>query len=466
MAGYQQTIKGTVSVSGIGLHTGVETTATFKPAEVDEGIRFVRTDLEGAAPIPADIDHVSDISRGTTLEVDGNKVHTVEHILAAASGLGIDNLLVELTAKEPPVMDGSAKPFVDVLLEVGLMQQQAPRRTLVVDRPISYADPKNGIDLHVVPAEDFRITFMMDYGHLNRLATQMMTVYSLNEDFETRIAPARTFCMLSEVLDLADRNLGRGGSLDNAVIFVDKMPNADEIERIKKVYGIVGEIEPGENGILKGQELRFENEAVRHKVLDLIGDLALLGVPLQGHVVATRSGHPSNIELVKKLRQAYGHRMPSRDGRDGATATTFNIQEIIEALPHRYPFLLIDRVLEVEPGVRVRAIKNVTINEPHFQGHFPGQPIMPGVLILEAMAQAGGFLILNQELNPATKLVFFSAIDKARFRRPVTPGDQLLLEVELVRMKLGTARLKGRATVDGKLAAEAELMATIVDREN
>lgn len=465
MAGYQQTIQSEVAVSGIGLHTGLESTATFRPAGIDTGIRFIRADLDGAPLIPADIEHVADISRGTTLELNDVRVHTVEHILAAAAGLGIDNLEVALSAKEPPVLDGSALPFVEKLLQAGLEQQQAPRRTLVVDKTVSFADPANGIDLHVLPADDFSITFMMDYGHLNQLATQFMSVYSLHEDFVERIAPARTFCLLSEVLELADMGLAKGGSLENAVVFVDRIPSDAELARIREIYNISGAVEGGENGILKGQVLRFENEAVRHKVLDLIGDLALLGRPIQGHIVATRSGHRSNVELVRKLRKAYASRFKSTNGQLQTLKSTFDIKDILDALPHRYPFLMVDRILDVEPGKKVRALKNVSMNEPHFQGHFPGQPVMPGVLILEAMAQAGGFLMLNNEVNPATKLVYFSAIDKARFRRPVVPGDHLILEVELLRVRLNTCRMAGRAYVDGELAAEAELMATIVDRE-
>ncbi|MCH7574551.1 MAG: bifunctional UDP-3-O-[3-hydroxymyristoyl] N-acetylglucosamine deacetylase/3-hydroxyacyl-ACP dehydratase [Candidatus Marinimicrobia bacterium] len=465
MAGFQQTIAEIASISGTGLHTGVDCVATFRPAETDQGIRFTRADLPDSPEIPADIEHVADISRGTTLEVDGVRVHTVEHILAAAAGLGIDNLIVELSEKEPPVMDGSARPFVEVLLKAGIVRQNAPRRTLVVDQTVSFADPDAGIDLHVLPADDFRITFMMDYGHLNQLATQFMSVYAMHEDFVERIAPARTFCLLSEVLELYEQGLAKGGSLENAVVFVDQEPTAEEMLKMRKIYNITGDISPGENGILKGQELRFENEAVRHKVLDLIGDLALLGMPIQGHVVATRSGHKSNIELVRKLRKVYGKRFKSQNGQAANAGPTFDIKSILDALPHRYPMLLIDRVLEVDPGKRVRALKNVSINEPHFQGHFPGQPVMPGVLILEAMAQAGGFLLLNEQINPATKLVYFSAIDKARFRQAVRPGDQLILEVELLRIRLSTAKMAGRAFVDGKLVAEAELMATIVDRE-
>ena len=465
MAGYQRTIKKKVSITGIGLHTGLDCTATFKPADVNRGIRFARTDLENFPLILADIDHVVDISRGTTIAQDGNQVHTVEHILAAASGLGIDNLLVELSAKEPPVMDGSAKPFADALLQAGLVEQSAERKVLVIDKTVSYSNPGKNIDMHVLPSEAFRITFMMDYHHLTRNGTQTMSVYSMDEDFVKRIAPARTFCLFSEVEHLKEQGLARGGSLGNALVFLDRPIEPGEIDHLKQLFNIEGEVAPGDDGILKGQTLRFKNEAVRHKILDLIGDLALLGMPIQGHVVATRSGHAANVELVKRLKQVYGKRMQQKRVQSASPKLKFDIRAITDILPHRYPFLMVDRVLDVEPGKRVRAVKNVTINEELFQGHFPGRPILPGVLILEAMAQAGGFLLLNTVPNPNTKLIYFTAIDKARFRRPVTPGDQLILEVELLRLRLNTCKIAGKAFVDGELVAEAEMMAMIADRE-
>ena len=466
MAGFQRTIHSDISISGIGLHTGLACTATFKPAKVNSGIRFLRTDLEGAKPIPAVIDHVVDISRGTTLALNGNEVQTVEHILAAVSGLGIDNLIIDLTAKEPPIMDGSAKPFVDVLLEAGLKEQSAKKEVLVIDQPVSYSDPANHIDMHVLPSDSFRITFMMDYPHLSHLGTQFMSVYSMEEDFVERIAPARTFCLLSEVVQLKEQGLAKGGSIDNAVVFVDQPLDAEETARLKKLFNIDGELMAGEDGILKGQQLRFKNEAVRHKITDLIGDLSLLGIPIKGHVVATRSGHASNVALVRRLKQVYGKRIKQKQVQRARSKVKFDTRAILSLLPHRYPLLLIDRVLDVEPAKFVRALKNVTINEEFFQGHFPDQPVMPGVLILESMAQAGGFLLLNTVPNPETKLVYFSAVNKARFRQAVTPGDQIILEVELLQLRLSTCKLGCKAFVDGELVAEAELMATIVDRED
>lgn len=465
MAGFQRTIKKSVSVAGVGLHTGVECTATFKPADVNTGILFLRTDIDGSRPIPATIDHVVDISRGTTLGLDDIQIHTIEHLLAAVSGLGIDNLLVELTAKEPPILDGSAKPFVDALYEAGIEEQNANKEILVIDQPVSYADPANDIDMHVLPSDTFRITFTMDYRHLSRLGTQYMSVYSMEEDFVERIAPARTFCLLSEVKALLDRGLAKGGSLENAVVFVDKTLPPDEITKLRKAFSFEGELEPGEDGLLKGQTLRFENEAVRHKVADLIGDLALLGMPIRGHVIATRSGHASNVEFVRRLQKIYAKRISQKKAHVEAAKAKFDIAAIVDILPHRYPMLLIDRILDVEPGKRVRALKNITTNEPYFQGHFPGQPVMPGVLILEAMAQAGGFLLLNTVPNPETKLIYLSAIDKTRFRRAVVPGDQVILEIEVLKLRMFTCKLGCKAYVDGKVATEAELMATVVDRE-
>ncbi|MEE9465090.1 MAG: bifunctional UDP-3-O-[3-hydroxymyristoyl] N-acetylglucosamine deacetylase/3-hydroxyacyl-ACP dehydratase [Candidatus Neomarinimicrobiota bacterium] len=465
MAGFQHSIKKEVSITGVGLHTGLDCTATFKPADVNTGIRFVRTELEDFPPVLANIDHVVDISRGTTIAQNDHQVHTVEHILAAVSGLGIDNLLIKLSAKEPPVMDGSAKPFVEVLLQAGLVEQSAERKVLVIDKTVSYSDPGKSIDMHVLPSEAFRITFMMDYHHLTRDGTQTMSVYSMEEDFVKRIAPARTFCLFSEVEQLKDQDLAKGGSLENALVFVDRPIAPGEIEHLKRIFNIKGEVAPGDDGILKGQKLRFENEAVRHKILDLIGDLALLGMPIQGHVVATRSGHASNVELVKRLKQVYGKRLQRKRVQSASPKIKFDVRAISDILPHRYPFLLVDRILDVEPGKRIRAVKNVTINEEVFQGHFPGRPILPGVLILEALAQAGGFMLLNTVPDPNTKLIYFTAIDKARFRRPVIPGDQLILEVELLKLRLNSCKLAGKALVDGELAAEAEMMAMIADRE-
>ncbi len=301
---YQRTISSPGSCTGVGLHTGIESTIIFKPAPVNYGVHFIRQDVESCPEILADIDHVVDISRGTTIEQNGVKIFTVEHALAAVSGLRIDNVLIELTAKEPPVMDGSSKDFVEVLLKSNIVEQDQPRKVLEISEPVSYSDPKKGVDIHVVPSDRFRVTFMIDYK-LPSLGSQYTAVYNMQEDFAREVAPARTFCFLSEIEELREIGLIQGGALDNAVVIVDKEINDNEVNRLKSLFGIKEEIIMGANGILNGKRLRYKNEPVRHKTLDLIGDMALLGVPIKGHVTAARSGHASNVEFVKMIRTIY-----------------------------------------------------------------------------------------------------------------------------------------------------------------
>ena len=300
----QQTISRSSSCKGIGLHTGVESTITFKPAPEDYGIRFVRTDIKNCPEIKADIDHVVDISRGTTIEKKKVKINTVEHALAAVSGLRIDNVLIELTSKEPPVMDGSAKDFVEALLTSGIINQEHDRNVLEIRRAVNYTDPYRDIDIHVIPSDRFRVTFMVEYP-LPSLGTQYEAIYNMAEDFAVEVAPARTFCFLSEVEMLKENGLIKGGSLDNAVVLIDKLLDRSEINRLRDLFGIEENIITGANGILNGRILRFRNEPVRHKTLDLIGDLALLGIPIKGHVTAARAGHASNVEFVKTLKREY-----------------------------------------------------------------------------------------------------------------------------------------------------------------
>lgn len=304
MARKQRTIRTSKSCHGVGLHTGVETSITFHPAPEDFGVRFIRSDIPGCPEIKADINHVVDISRGTTIEENDVRIHTVEHALAAVSGLRLDNVLIELTGKETPVMDGSAKDFVDALLRSGIIEQKKERKLLKITRAVNYTDPYRDIDIHVIPSDSFRITFMVDYP-LPALGTQYEAIYNMEEDFAVEVAPARTFCFLSEVEMLKESGLIKGGALDNAVVLIDKDIDENEINRLKNLFGIEHNINNGTNGILNGKVLRFKNEPVRHKTLDLIGDLALLGVPIKGHVTAARAGHASNVEFVKKLRQEY-----------------------------------------------------------------------------------------------------------------------------------------------------------------
>ena len=460
----QQTIKNEISINGIGLHTGVKTIATFKPAKENFGIRFKRLDLKECPEIIADIDHVVDISRGTTLGQNNFRIHTVEHILSAVFGLQIDNILIELTEKEPPVMDGSARPFVDVLLKAGIQEQNNLQAELIIDQTITYNDPKRGIDIHILPSDKFRVTFMTDYKEPS-LGTQYSAMYSLEDDFIEQFSPSRTFCLFSEIIELNNQGLIKGGNLDNAVVFVDKEINENDIDELKKLFKTNEKIKISNNSILNGTKLRFANEPVRHKIVDLIGDMALLGIPIRGHVIAARSGHASNVELVKKIKKTYLKTlMLIRKQKD--TTIYFDIEGLMKIIPHRYPFLLIDRITDLEPGKVVHAIKNVSINEPFFQGHFPGQPVMPGVLILEAMAQAGGFLVLNSIENPESKLMYFTGVNQSRFKKTVTPGDQVIFEVKLDKFKMGTCKLHGVASVDGIPVAEGEILASVVDRNN
>ncbi len=461
---FQRTIGSQTSCIGVGLHTGVESKITFKPAPENFGIRFKRMDVEGCPEIRADIDHVVDISRGTTIEENGVRIHTVEHALAACVGIGLDNVLIELTEKEPPVMDGSSIDFVEALLKAGIVKQESPRNYLHIDEAVGYTDSERGVDIHIMPSDQFRITFMIDYK-FRTLGTQFPTLDEVEKNFAKDIAPARTFCFLSEVKALKENGLIKGGNLDNAVVIVDKEIDQSEADNIKDLFGIKRKISLGANGTLNGKELRYDNEPVRHKALDLIGDLALLGMPLQGHVIASKSGHAANVELVKRIKKVYEKKINQQKFQRNLNSDyMFDIYSILNLLPHRYPFVLVDRIVDITPGEKLTAIKNVTINEPFFQGHFANQPVMPGVLVLESMAQAGAFLVLNNLDDPMKKNMFFSALSDSKFRHPIIPGDQLRLEMSLAKFKLGTALLVGKGYVGDKLVAEGKLKATVVDR--
>ena len=461
----QRTIAKETSCVGTGLHTGVESKITFKPAPEDFGIRFKRMDVDGCPEIKADIDHVVDISRGTTIEENGVRIHTVEHALAACVGIGLDNVLIELSEKEPPVMDGSAIDFVEALLKAGVVKQNAPKNYLHIDEAVGYTDPARGVDIHIMPSDQFRVTFMLDYDYKS-LGTQFTTMDEVEKNFASEIAPARTFCFLSEIEHLKEEGLIKGGNIDNAVVIVDKKIDEKEAQKLNELFGIEKEISLGSNGTLGGTEFRFDNEPVRHKALDLIGDLALLGMPIQGHVIASKSGHAANVELVKEIKKVYKTKINrQRYSAKVSPQAMFDINSIMRLLPHRYPFVLVDRIVDITPGEKLTAYKNVSINEPFFQGHFPNQPVMPGVLVLEAMCQAGCFLVLNSVDNPMEKNMFFSSLSDSRFRHPIIPGDQLRLEMVLEKFRLGTALLTGKAFVEDKLVAEGKLKATVVDRQ-
>ncbi|QQS36734.1 MAG: bifunctional UDP-3-O-[3-hydroxymyristoyl] N-acetylglucosamine deacetylase/3-hydroxyacyl-ACP dehydratase [Ignavibacteriales bacterium] len=461
----QRTIAKPVSMSGIGLHTGTSCTMTFKPAPDNYGIKFVRVDLGGSPEIPATADNVVDVSRGTTLGIGDAKVHTVEHVLASIVGLQIDNIVIELDGIEPPIGDGSALPYVKVLNEAGFVQQEAPKDYLIIDETVMYHDEAKQIDIVALPLDSYRVTVMVDYQN-PALGSQHTGMFDLEKEFVNEFAPARTFCFLSEVEQLADSGLIKGGDLDNAVVIVDRNSTDDELEKLRGKLGVKEKITIGSNGILNSKELRFRNEPVRHKLLDLLGDLALIGAPIKAQVLAARPGHRANVEFAKQIRKLYQQKKLVKKyqfvKKEGIVFDTSAIQRI---LPHRYPFLLVDKIIHLELDKKVIGIKSVTMNEPFFQGHFPNQPIMPGVLIIEAMAQTGGILLLNAFPNPEEKLVMFMQINNAKFRKPVVPGDQLYIEIEMTSKKSKVVMMSGKVFVDDVLVTEADFMAGVTDRE-
>ncbi|OGU37611.1 MAG: UDP-3-O-[3-hydroxymyristoyl] N-acetylglucosamine deacetylase [Ignavibacteria bacterium RIFOXYB2_FULL_35_12] len=460
----QRTIAKSVSMSGIGLHTGTSCTMTFKPSHENTGIKFVRIDLGGSPEIPATSDNVVDISRGTTLGVGEAKVHTVEHVLAAIVGLQIDNITIELDGIEPPVIDGSAKPYVDILQEAGFVQQEAPKDYLIIDETVMYHDEKNQIDIAALPLDGYRISVMVDYQN-PALGSQHTGLFDLEKEFVEEFSSARTFCFLSEVESLADQGLIKGGDINNAIVIVDHKVSIEELEKLRNKIGLKDKLVIGENSILNNKELRYRNEPVRHKLLDLLGDLALIGAPLKAQILAARPGHRANVEFAKQVRKLYQqkkivkkYQLVKKEG------IVFDINAIQKILPHRYPFLLVDKITHLELDKKVIGVKSVTINEPFFSGHFPGQPIMPGVLIIEAMAQTGGIMLLNSLGDFEDKLVVFMQINNAKFRKPVVPGDTLYLEIEMANKKSKIFNMKGRAFVNDNLVAEAEFMAGVVDK--
>lgn len=469
MSDKQTTISDPVSFEGRGLHTGNKTKITFKPAPENYGRKFIRMDIDNSPEIEAVIENVVqntaiDSLRGTTIQMDDVHVHTVEHVLSALVGLGIDNVRIELNGNEPPIGDGSATPFVKILQQAGVVEQEAEREYLVVKETINYTDDERGIQIVALPTDDYRLTVMIDYQN-PALGSQHTGLFDMRSEFVSEFAPARTFCFLHEVEMLIDQGLIKGADLDAAVVIVDRELSDDDVARLRKRLDISDHITLGENGILNNKDLRFKNEPCRHKLLDLMGDLALAGVNIKAQILAARPGHQSNIEMAKMLRAAYKKQKLTTKYQDiDKKGVVFDINAIKKILPHRYPFLLVDAIVELEPGKRTVGYKNVTANEEFFQGHFPAKPVMPGVLIIEAMAQVGGILLLNDEADPENKLVFFMGIDNAKFRKTVQPGDQLVMELELLKARRKTFKMSGKSYVKGQLVCEAEMMAMVVEQ--
>jgi UDP-3-O-[3-hydroxymyristoyl] N-acetylglucosamine deacetylase/3-hydroxyacyl-[acyl-carrier-protein] dehydratase len=432
----QHTLARDVQLTGVGLHTGESGTVTFRPAEAGSGVRFVRTDLPGSPSVsvrPENAVFDPRAARRTILEEGGVQIHTMEHMLAAVAGLGIDNVIIETTSMEiAEPDDGSAAPIARALLAAGLVEQDRPRRYLKVTRPVAWKE--NGVELSAEPYRGFRISFTIDYDN-PLIGRQSLSVDLTPEVFMNEIAPARTFVLERDLEKLRASGWIKGGRLESAVVV-------------------------GETKVLNPEPLRYRDEFVRHKILDLLGDLSLLGGPLLGHVSALRSGHQGHVAFVHRLKQT----LPFPGRRAGSTPDEIDVTAIMDMLPHRYPFLLVDRVTSIQEGHSIEGLKNVTINEPFFQGHFPGHPIMPAVLIIEAMAQLGGILVMNSIDALTDQLMYFMGIDGARFRKPVTPGDQLRLRVTLLKHRGTTAKMHGEAYVEGQLVAEAELLAAVVDR--
>jgi UDP-3-O-[3-hydroxymyristoyl] N-acetylglucosamine deacetylase/3-hydroxyacyl-[acyl-carrier-protein] dehydratase len=460
----QQTLKGSVSLRGVGLHTGADVTMTMKPANPGHGIRFQRIDMPDKPVVKADVDYVVDTSRGTTIEYNGARVSTIEHTLAALVGLGIDNVLIEINGPEVPILDGSSKQFMDAIESAGIEEQEAKRIVYSIDSNIHYYDPVKKVDMLALPSNEYQVTALIDFNS-PVLGTQHAALKHLGE-FRNEIGPCRTFCFLHELEYLLDNNLIKGGDLSNAIVVVDKIVSQEELNRLAKIFN-KQKIEVKQEGILNNVQLHFTNEPARHKLLDVIGDLALCGHAIKAHIIASRPGHASNVEFARKIKQYIKKNKHLADipHYDPSQEAIYDITHITKALPHKFPFLFVDKIIELS-DTHVVGIKNVTFNEHYFQGHFPGNPVMPGVLQIEALAQTGGILALNNIPDPENYDTYFLKIDKVKFKNLVRPGDTLILKLELINpIRRGICEMKGTAYVGNKLATEAELVAQIIRKD-
>lgn len=459
----QKTIKAPVSVSGTGLHTGQRVTMTFNPAPENHGYKFRRVDVEGQPVIDADADNVTDTSRGTTISQNGASVSTIEHVLAALVGLDVDNVLIDLDGPETPIMDGSSIKFVDAITEAGLQEQEADREYYHIPYNINYSEPDRKVEMVAMPLDDYRFTCMVDYNSAV-LGSQHASISSVTE-FVKEIASSRTFCFLHELEMLVKHDLIKGGDLNNAIVVVDKDVDEEELGHLAKLFNRP-DIKVAPQGILNNIELRHQNEPARHKLLDMIGDLALVGVPLKGHIMAARPGHAANVAFAKKIKALIKKERSRKHLKvyDPNMKPVYDTVDIMNILPHRQPMLLVDKILELSKS-HVVGLKNVTMNEDIFQGHFPGVPLFPGVLQIEAMAQTGGILVLNTVPDPENYITLFLKIENARFKDKVTPGDTLIFHCNLIApIRRGIAQMKGIGMVGSRVVVEAELMAQIVKK--
>lgn len=435
---------------------------TFKPAKVDHGIKFQRIDLPNQPTVDADVDLVVDLSRGTTIEQNGARVNTVEHTLAALVGFEIDNVLIELDGPEPPIMDGSSRMFTEALASVGTEEQNAPRNFFEVPEAIIYREKDRNVEIAALPLDDYRVTVMVDYNS-PVLGSQHAYLNDIS-DFNRDIASCRTFCFLHELEMLYEKNLIKGGDLNNAIVVVDRVVKDDELESLAKLFN-KPKVEVKKEGILNNVELRYRNEPARHKLLDVVGDLALVGRPIKAQILAARPGHAANVAFAKKLKKVMLERETNVPTYNPKLPPVLDIKQIEGRLPHRYPFLLVDKIFHLNEE-SVAGVKNVTMNEPFFQGHFPGNPVMPGVLQIEAMAQVGGILVLNTVPDPENYWTLFLGVENFKFRKMVLPGDTLVIQCDLMApIKRGIAKMRGRGYVGNQLVCEGTMVARIVRKD-